>query len=434
MNSTLDVWEKVKKLLEKKLTATAVSTWFDDTRPVDLDGKRFTLLAATDYKRDILRLRYCDEIKAALYELFSFDYDVLIISPVELELYIKKDNEKITATEDFTFDNFVVGSSNKFAHAAAVSVANNPGKTYNPLFIYGSSGLGKTHLLHAISNTVKKMHPDFKIVLLKGDDFTNELISAIREGKNIEFREKYRMADLFLMDDIQFIAGRESTQEEFFHTFNTLYEAKKQIVMTSDRPPKNMVRLEDRLRTRFEWGLIADIQPPDYETRMAIIKTKADSLGLALSDNVLDYIAASITENVRQLEGTVKKLQAYIQLHNEEIGVNTASQAIKDMIKNTAENQPSKDDIIDEVCKYYSISVNELKGKSKTRNVALARQTAMYLLRRMTSLSLPDIGKLFQDRDHSTVIHSLTKIENLLKVNPDYAATVEEITNNINSR
>ena len=279
MNSAADIWSKVLSLMEADMTATTIHTWFDDTVAVSLNEDKFILHTPSEFKRDIILSRYLPPIQKALHELFSADFQVVVLGDEELAQLQKakqpKEDGFLPGTEEYTFDRFVVGSSNKFAHAAARAVADHPAQNYNPLFIYGESGLGKTHLLYAIAHKIHADHPDYRIVYIKGDAFTNELIQAIREGRNQEFRDKFRAADVFLMDDVQFIAGKDSTMEEMFHTFNTLYENRKQIVFTADRPPKEMLKLEDRLKTRFEWGLIADIQPPDYETRMAIIKNKA---------------------------------------------------------------------------------------------------------------------------------------------------------------
>ena len=313
-------------------------------------------------------------------------------------------------------------------------MADNPGHSYNPLFIYGESGLGKTHLLYAIAHTIHDNHPDYKVVYIKGDTFTNELIQAIREGRNSEFREKYRGADVFLMDDVQFIAGRDSTQEEMFHTFNTLYELKKQIVFTSDRPPKEMLRLEDRLKTRFEWGLLADIQPPDYETRMAIIKNKAIRMGVELPEFLLQLIAENITANVRQIEGTVNKIMAYQDLMGDSVDKETVVRAVKDMFKEKSDIVPTAEVIIDEVCKFYNIEPAVLKGQGRAKDISMARQIAMYLIRRMTNLSLKEIGKEFEGRDHTTVLHSIERIEDLSKNDPEKAEIIKDITANINIR
>ena len=329
-----------------------------------------------------------------------------------------------------------MGNSNKFAHAAAQAVANDE-KIYNPLFIYGESGLGKTHLLYAIRHEIQKKHPDYNIVYVKGDDFTNELIFAIQSGRNIEFREKYRKADFFLMDDIQFIAGKESTQEEFFHTFNALYESNHQIVFTSDRPPNEILKLTDRLKTRFESGLLADIQPPDYETRMAIIRNKATQLGLILPPDVMEYIAENITLNVRQIEGSVKKIKAYREMMtdtaNNPLTVAAVSKIIKDMFKEKTEYIPTPDDIIEETGRYYNLSSADLKGPRRTKNVSMARQISMYLVRVITNLPLKDVGDIF-NRDHTTVMFAIEKVEGELKKSPALAQTVKDITSNINSR
>ena len=436
MNFPADIWPKVLSLMEGDMTATTINTWFDDATPVALDANRFVLHTPSNFKRDIIMARYLPVIQKALHELFSADFEVVVLGEGELEDFGKKktDDVFLPGTEEYTFERFVVGASNKFAHAAAQAVAERPAQTYNPLFIYGESGLGKTHLLYAIAHTIHKSHPNYKVVYIKGDTFTNELIQAIREGRNAEFREKYRGADVFLMDDVQFIAGRDSTQEEMFHTFNTLYELKKQIVFTSDRPPKEMLRLEDRLKTRFEWGLLADIQPPDYETRMAIIKNKAVRMGEERPDFLLQLIAENITANVRQIEGTVNKIMAYQQLMGDSVDKETVVRAVKDMFKEKSDIVPTADVIIDEVCKFYNIEPATLRGQGRAKDISLARQIAMYQIRRMTNLSLKEIGKEFDNRDHTTVLHSIERIEDLVKTDPEKAEIIKDITSNINIR
>ena len=301
------------------------------------------------------------------------------------------------------------------------------------MFIYGPPGVGKTHLLYAIANGIRKKNPDANIIYIKGDQFTNELIAAIQSGKNVEFRSKYREADLFLIDDIQFIAGKESTQEEFFHTFNTLYENHKQIVMTSDRKPNDMLTLEDRLKSRFEWGLTIDIQPPDYETRMAILKNKAVQLGLNLSDDVCNYIAINITNNVRQIEGTVKKIMAYRELNNMPMDLPNISRAIEDMFKSEGNALPTPSLIIAQVCKFYSVDEPTIRGSQKTKGIAEARRVAMYLVRKLTNLSFPDIGQEFA-KDHSTVMYNIRQVEAALKSgNTELQNNIRDITANINS-
>lgn len=436
MNPAAEVWEKVKVLMGSEMTATTLNTWFDDAAAVRLEESRFILYTPTKFKQEIIAARYIVPIQNALHELFSADFQVVVLTEGELSSFQEKAKPAsfLPGTEEYTFDRFVVGASNKFAHAAARKVADNPGESYNPLFIFGESGLGKTHLLYAIAHTIHINHPEYKIIYIKGDAFTNELVTAIREGRNQEFREKYRGADVFLMDDVQFIAGRDSTQEEMFHTFNTLYELKKQIVFTSDRPPKEMLRLEDRLKTRFEWGLLADIIPPDYETRMAIIKNKSIRMGMDLPDYIIQLIAENITANVRQIEGTVNKIMAFQDLNGDTVDKNTVIRAVKDIFKEKSDILPTADVIIEEVCKFYNIEPSILRGQGRSKDISLARQIAIYQIRRMTNLSLKEIGQEFNGRDHSTVLNALNRIEDLVKTDPEKAEIVKDITTNINAR
>lgn len=435
MNSAAAVWAKVLTLLENEMTSTTIKTWFDDVRAIALEEDRFVICSPDPVNRDVIRQRYVTAIQRALKELFSADLEVIVLGEEDLSSFTgdKQASDFLPGTEEYTFERFVVGSSNKFAHAAARQVADAPGKSYNPLFIYGESGLGKTHLLYAIAHTVHQNHPDYKIVYIKGDTFTNELIQAIREGRNQEFREKYRGADIFLMDDVQFIAGRDSTQEEMFHTFNSLYEGKKQIVFTSDRPPKEMMRLEDRLKTRFEWGLLIDIQPPDYETRMAIIKNKAIRMGVDLPNPVLEYIAENITANVRQIEGTVNKIMALRELEGNDVDSTTVVRAVRDMFKDKSDILPSSDVIIREVCKFYNIEEYALRGQSRVKDTAVARQIAMFLIRSQTHLSLNEIGREFDNRDHTTVLHAIKRVEKMMKDDADLTEIIKDIKANINS-
>ena len=430
------VWAKVLTHMENLLTPAVISTWFDDVEVVELTEQKLVLCSSSDFRKDIIEHKCMPYIQDAMKELFQMEVQVEVLLKDELEAYQNRNKKPqfIEYNPQFTFDRFIVGPSNRFAHAAAIAVANKPAEAYNPLFIYGPSGLGKTHLLYAIAGEINMHHPDYNIVYIKGDQFTVELIQALQEGRNQEFRNKYRNADLFLVDDIQFIAGKDSTQEEFFHTFNNLYENHKQIVLTSDRPPSELLRLEDRLKTRFEWGLIADINPPDYETRMAIIRNKSKSLGMDMPDDVASYIAENITTNIRQIEGTVKKIKAYWELTGMEINVANVSRAIKDMYKGRADTLPTPSLIISEVGRFYNIDEATLRGTLKNKGTAEARQMAMYLIRKMTNLSLPDIGKEF-NRDHTTVIHAVRKIENTI-VDPKNPMndTIKDITANINNK
>ena len=437
MNPADDIWAKVIELMKQQgLSPTTIKTWFDDAKAVSLTEDSFTISTPNDYTQSVIKSLYIPKIEAALKELFSMDLKVVVLTEKELEnTSAAKQDILFPGTSDYTFERFVVGSSNRYAYSAARAVADIPGRAgYNPLFIYGESGLGKTHLLYAIAHTIHANHPDYKIVYIKGDTFTNELVAAIREGRNQQFREKYREADVFLMDDVQFIAGRESTQEEMFHTFNTLYEAGHQIVFTSDRPPKELLRLDQRLQTRFEQGLPADIKPPDYETRMAIIKTKAVRMGLDLPEFLLQLIAENITANVRQIEGTINKIMAYRDLMGATVDKDTVVRAVKDMFKEKSDILPTADVIIDEVCKFYNIEPTILRGQGRSKDIVLARQIAMYQIRRMTNLSLDDIGQEFSGRDHSTVIHSIRQIEESIKSDSEKAEIVKDITANINSR
>lgn len=437
MNSIADVWDNVLTQLKGDLSETTIATWFDELEAVDIRGNTFILHCSNEFKQEYIENLFLKNIKAALHDIFSTDFEVQILDDAGLLEFNggapKKTSDRFTSDE-FTFETFVVGASNKLAYAASVAVAEHPAQNYNPLLIYGDSGLGKTHLLYAIANVIRKNDPHAKIVYIKGDDFINEFIELIRAGRGNEFRAKYREADLLLVDDVQFVAGKEQVQNEFFHTFNTLYESGRQIVLTSDRPPSEMTLLDDRLRTRFEWGLLVDVEPPDFETRVAIVKNKAAILGMELPDKLTFYIAENVTANVRQLEGTINKILAYKDLLGNEADEETVTRAMQDILKRSNEYIPTPESILSYVAKFYNVKENIIRGQQRIRDAVAARQVAMYLIRSMTNLSLDDIGKEFENRDHSTVLYSIQQVEKKMKKDPHYAETIKEIKTNINSR
>ncbi len=437
MKSAADVWEKVKSLLEGEMTAVSIETWFGDVEAVALEDTRLVLCVPTDFKRGIIKSRFQSAVERSLKELFSFDVEVAMLLPEERERYQSagaNNQYRDDSMRSYTFDRFVVGPTNKFAFTAAQNVAEQPGGAYNPLFIYGKSGLGKTHLLHAIANRVQADHPAYRIMYIKSEDFVNELIAILRHGGDMQsFREKYRTVDLFLMDDVQFVAGKESSEEELFHTFNTLREHGKQIVFTSDRPPHEMIRMEQRLKTRFEQGLAADIQPPDYETRMAILKNKSLERGIALPDAVLSYVAENITSNVRRIEGVVNKIMAFQELLGAEVDVENTIRAIRDFLHSKEDFLPSADTIIQEVARFYELDGDAIRGQSQNKETSTARNVAIYITREMTQLSLTEIGQQFGGRHHSTILNSVNRVEKTMKEQPELTEIIRDITNAVNN-
>ena len=410
---------------ENILLPSTISAWFDDATVVSFSDNRLVIHSPNDFKKDTIEKRFIGNLETALYELLGDHVSVVVTTGEYIAPAVSS-----SPYDDYTFERFIVGSSNKFAHAAALSVAQRPAAENNPLFIYGNSGLGKTHLMYAIANVLRRTHPEFRIIYVKGEDFTNELITAIQEGNVQAFRNKYRMIDLLLLDDVQFIAGKERTQEEFFHTFNALYEAKKQIVLTSDRPPKEINTLEDRMKTRFEWGLLADIQPPDFETRIAIIREKADKMGVVLPDAVSTYIAENIQANIRQLEGAVKKIKAMHELMDENITVELAESAIEALRTENPGLNPTPERIMEAVANYFYIPVEQMISQNRSKDVAYPRQMAMYMIRQELEYSFPDIAKIFK-RDHTTVMHACNKIEEERKNSHETEGVIKKLHNNI---
>ncbi len=429
MESFNDVFKAVKEYCSQKIVKQSFELFIEPMEAGNMEGDIAILYANSEWAKGMIENRFIPVIKEGFERILGFTLVPQIeVKPSEEEVATSPLNSGDYA---FTFDTFIVGSSNKFAHAAALAVAQNPSVAYNPLFIHGESGLGKTHLLNAIRAEVLKNNPKANIVYVSGEDFTNEIIAAIKDNKTADFKNKYRQADVLLVDDIQFIAGRESTQEEFFHTFNALHNAGKQIVLVSDRPPKEIKSLEDRLRNRFEWGLIADIQPPDFETRCAIIKRKSDLLKLDIKFEVIEFIASKVKTNIRQLEGVVKKLDAMQKLEGKPPVMVNAQAAIKDILNEQMSTPVTIEKIIAHVSKVYNVSVADIRGKSRKREVSEARQMSMYIIKEVCGLTMVEIGKEFNGRDHSTVVHSINNVTQRLKTDSFYRDTAEDIIKNV---
>lgn len=430
-----DIWEKVEELLDGELTKISLDTWIKTVKPLHIKQDTFTLEAPSEFNRDILNNRYIPLITNTVKSVTNREYQIQVI--------LKEQNKVSSGSNDsssshssllnpkYTFDTFVRGNGNQFAHAGAVAVAEFPAKRYNPYFIYGGVGLGKTHLMHAIGHYILEQNSSSKVLYVTSEKFTNELINSIRDDKNEEFRNKYRNIDVLLIDDIQFIVGKERTQEEFFHTFNALYEAQKQIIISSDKAPKEIITLEERLRSRFEWGLIADIQAPDIETRIAILKKKAQLEKFDVPDDVLVYIADNIVSNIRELEGALNRVVAYASLTNSEMTVDLTQECLKQMITNSNAREISPSVIMKTVGRYFDINPDYLIGKKRSRDVTYPRQLAMYLCRELTDLSLPKIGQAFGGRDHTTVLHAYEKILEEVQNNSETRRAVSEMKKNI---
>lgn len=431
-----DIWNRTLELLKDEMTDISYNTWILTIEPISIDSNTITLGVPADFQKGILESRYSYLIKNSLKQITHKEYNIYFSIPSQTQSRpnaqeYSEDNSGLGLNPKYTFDTFVIGNGNRFAHAASLAVAEAPAKAYNPLFLYGGVGLGKTHLMHAIGHFVLSQNPSLKVLYVSSEKFTNELINAIKDDKNEEFRYKYRNIDVLLIDDIQFIAGKERTQEEFFHTFNALYEANKQIIVSSDKPPKEINTLEDRLRSRFEWGLIADIAPPDLETRIAILRKKAQLENLDVPDDVMVYIADKVASNIRELEGALNRVIAYSTLTEHKIDVDMAIEALKDMFNNSKIVVINSKTIQEAVSRYFHLKTDELKSKKRSRDVSFPRQIAMFLCREMTDMSLPKIGDDFGGRDHTTVMHACDKIKSDIDNSAELRRTIEEIKKNI---
>ena len=446
MENIDDLWGKTLNVIEKKISKPSFETWLKSTKAIALNKNTLIVEAPNDFAREWLDGNYKEILTEILYELIGENMslkfvitesnmdDPIMVSPANkkpAKPEVITDSAQHMLNPKYTFETFVIGSGNRFAHAASLAVAEAPAKAYNPLFIYGGVGLGKTHLMHAIGHYVLEHNPMAKVVYLTSEKFTNEFINSIRDNRPDDFRNKYRNVDILLIDDIQFLAGKESTQEEFFHTFNTLHEENKQIIISSDRPPREIPTLEDRLRSRFEWGLITDITPPDLETRIAILRKKAKADGLDIPNEVMLYIANQIDSNIRELEGALIRVVAYSSLENKDINADLAAEALKSIIPSSKPRVITIQDIQRVVGEQFGVKLEDFSAKKRTKSIAFPRQIAMYLSRELTDFSLPKIGEEFGGRDHTTVIHAHEKISNLIKTDPQFQKQIQELENKL---
>ena len=454
-----DIWESVKESFKAQYSESFINLWFKDLKVHSYENDTITLSTDSEFKFKILEEKYKDTLRDGFAGLLGFEPQIKLIfngvatspekiirqlenhvptaeaeepSPAEAEERTAHPNGIFPQNYNFeyTFDNFIVGNSNKFAHAACTAVAERPATDYNPLFIYGPSGLGKTHLMSAVINEIKRKKPDIRVVYIKGDDFTNEMIESLSKQEMNQFHNKYRSCDILLIDDIQFIAGKTSTQEEFFHTFNTLYEEHKQIIMSSDRPPKDIQPLEERLRTRFEWGIIADIQPPDLELRIAIIKKKAEQVNISIPDEVLTFLAENLRSNIRQIEGAIKKLSAVSFLTGKSISMELALSCLSELLGGAEPVNVTVDKIFAAVYRKYNVGKEEIIGNKRNREIANARHLAIYLIRTVTEMSLPNIGKIL-NRNHSTILSSLAFVEKKINLDSIFKMELDELIKEI---
>ena len=438
-------WEAILSIIELETSSVSFNTWFKDTELIDIEETELVVSVKNEFTKEILNTRYLELIRNSALQVLNKEYAIKFVLPNEQTNLTPKNAKKNEQIQDplnypsnlnprYVFDSFVVGNSNRMAHAAALAVAEAPARAYNPLFLYGGVGLGKTHLMHSIAHYILDQNPSAKVIYASSEKFTNELINSIRDDKNESFRNKYRNIDVLLIDDIQFITGKERTQEEFFHTFNALYEANKQIIICSDRPPKEIETLEERLRSRFEWGLIADIQSPDLETRIAILRKKAEIENLSVPEDVLLFIAKTVISNIRELEGALNRILAFSSLTNKPITVELANEALKDLISKDKPKVITAEYILDVVANYFHLKPEELKSSKRTRNIAYPRQIAMYLCRKLTDLSLPKIGEKFGGRDHTTIIHGFDKISRELQTDIELTQMLNELESKITSK
>ncbi|WP_240040980.1 chromosomal replication initiator protein DnaA [Paenibacillus ginsengarvi] len=445
---THDLWQQVLSVIQTKLSKPSFDTWLKSTKASVFTETQLTVCAPSSFARDWLESRYKKMIAANVLEYLGRDVEVSFIiqdteepvgkaapsgaTPIVKQPPVLEDGSIYNILNPkYTFDTFVVGSGNRFAHAASLAVAEAPAKAYNPLFLYGGVGLGKTHLMHAIGHYVLEHNPGARVLYISSEKFTNEFINAVRDNRGEDFRNKYRKIDVLLIDDIQFLAGKEGTQEEFFHTFNALHEEHKAIIISSDRQPKEIPTLEDRLRSRFEWGLITDIAPPDLETRIAILRKKAKAENLDIPNEAMVYIANQIDTNIRELEGALIRVVAYSSLINQDITTHLAAEALKDIIPSSRPKIITIHDIQQKVGEFYSLKLEEFKARKRTKAVAFPRQVAMYLSRELTDYSLPKIGEAFGGRDHTTVIHAHEKITTALQNDQDLYKIIQAITEKI---
>ncbi|MBO8159696.1 chromosomal replication initiator protein DnaA [Thermosyntropha sp.] len=421
------IWNKVLEVIKGEIGEISFDIWFTMAKFIGLKNNQLYINVPNTLTKEWIELKYSELIENKLRSLTGQNISLVLTT----DNIIEKENPKCNLNPKYTFDSFVVGNSNRFAHAACYAVGESPAKAYNPLFIYGGVGLGKTHLMQAIGHHILAKYPGTSVMYVSSEQFTNELIMSIKDDNTSGFRQKYRNIDVLLIDDIQFLAGKERTQEEFFHTFNSLYEANKQLVISSDRPPRSIPTLEDRLRSRFEWGLITDIQPPDLETRIAILRKKAQTENLDIPYDVLDYIANYIDSNIRELEGALIRLVAYATLNNKPVNMDTAVEALKDILPAPRPKKITIENIQKAVAEYYGIQVSELLSKKRNKQLVYPRQIAMYLCRKLTDASYPQIGEQFGGRDHTTVLHANEKVEKDIINSPELKKTINELCKKI---